>query len=428
MKRKRYLLLGIVLGAAMGWALGFLRLPHLDKNNSFWVGFLASLAFVSFVLILVFVWKKNSLLTRLMGKGGSGESNGRPRSATRVYAIIWILVSLFIVSGGLASAWMIYQQNELLHQQTLTQNKKIQEQSQLIDAVRKSNVVFLTSSITENIEDEIREDGEVSEGTIRRIAALSNSFKPYQYYEGDSISEKKLSLERGQLLLDLSLMDIDSGSFARIKQRTTFSGADLRGVDLSGIDLSGIDLTKAHLGDAKLNGTNFAGADLRKVSFWGANLDSAAFFKSDMRQADLSWADMNHVTLDSVIMNGAILKNTKLINADMTGADFQWGISDGAMLNGAIMIGCDMEGTILTKANLTNANLTEANLRRVDLRDASMTNTELTNASVAEEEWIEKLEEWRVIGMAEIKNSYTVVDDTSGRIKWSEHCLAPLKK
>jgi hypothetical protein len=53
MKRKRYLLVGLVFGAVIGWALGFLRLPYLEKNDSFLLGFISALAFVSLVLLLL---------------------------------------------------------------------------------------------------------------------------------------------------------------------------------------------------------------------------------------------------------------------------------------------------------------------------------------------------------------------------------------
>ncbi len=454
--RKRFLLAGIVLGAAMGWAMGYLRLPHLEKNSSFWVGFLASLALVSFLLSMVYLWNKNSLLTRLLAgdtdedqsdenksdenkpsenqsskhqshpddrSGQFNSTKSRRTAGLRAYSMIWILVSLFIVFGGLASTLMIYQQNELLKLQTKDQNKSLKEQSELIESVRKSNVVFLTSSIADNIAHELESDGKLSEATILRIAALSNSCEPARFFEHDSLSVKALSLERGQLLLTLALMDIDSLSFARIKEEASFSGADLRGANLRGVDLSGVDLKGTDLRDANLSGANLSGADLREVNLWGANLDSADLGTADMRRVDLSWADLNAANLQNVVMDGAILKNTKMVNANLSEAIFQWGKSDGAILNGANMTRIDMEGTGLKRTNMTNANLTEANMRRTDLRDATLKGAELTNASVAEEDWIDQLNGWQVIGANEIIATYKVVDDTSGRIKFSEHCL-----
>ena len=38
MKGKRFLLLGLVLGGVIGWALGYLRFPYLEKSGSFLVG------------------------------------------------------------------------------------------------------------------------------------------------------------------------------------------------------------------------------------------------------------------------------------------------------------------------------------------------------------------------------------------------------
>ena len=66
MKGKRYLLIGLVFGIMIGWALGFLRLPYIEKNFSFLLGFIAALVLVSLLLVLLNVWNQNLLfdLTR----------------------------------------------------------------------------------------------------------------------------------------------------------------------------------------------------------------------------------------------------------------------------------------------------------------------------------------------------------------------------
>ena len=67
MKGKNGLLIGLVFGIMIGWALGFLRLPYIEKNFSFLLGFIAALVFVSLLLLLLATWNRNFLFG-LMGK------------------------------------------------------------------------------------------------------------------------------------------------------------------------------------------------------------------------------------------------------------------------------------------------------------------------------------------------------------------------
>src|SRR5689334_12928975 len=99
MKATRNLLIGVILGAVLGWALGFLRFPYIEKNSSFLLGFITCLAFVSLILILLFIWKKNSLPVRLISKSPTTQDSN---NITRTRTFIWIWVSAFIVFGGLS--------------------------------------------------------------------------------------------------------------------------------------------------------------------------------------------------------------------------------------------------------------------------------------------------------------------------------------
>src|SRR6266446_7653368 len=170
MKATRNLLIGVILGAVIGWALGFLRFPYIEKNSSFLLGFIACLAFVSLTLILLFIWKKNSLLVRMISKTPTTQNSNNP---SRTYAVIWILVSAFIVFGGLISSFMIYKQNELLKGKTQDQNKRIREQSELIESVRRSSLVILMNDILDKVDDDLKNNpkGKLSDKTIASIVA-----------------------------------------------------------------------------------------------------------------------------------------------------------------------------------------------------------------------------------------------------------------
>jgi uncharacterized protein YjbI with pentapeptide repeats len=419
MKAIRYLLIGIILGAVIGWALGFLRFPYIEKNSSFLVGFIACLAFVSLGLILLFIWKKNSLLVRLISKTPTTQTLN---NAIRIYAVIWILVSAFIVFGGLISSFLIYKQNELFETRTQDQNKRIQEQSELIESVRRSSLAILMNDILDKVDNDLKNNpgGRLSDKTIASIVAAFNyTFTPYRYWEGDSLSDKKLSPEKGQLLLALCTKNIDSSSFDKIKLNAHFSGADLRGVNLACVDLSGSDLKDVDFKDADLSRADLSGADLREADLGGINLNRANLSGADLRRSDLSWAEMNEIELDSANLNGADLTNAQLRKADLRRATFQVAKLDGALLNEANLEGGYIVDASLVKANLTKADLTKADANHANFNEAIMSEIELTNTDV-DKDWLEKLNNWQITGAEEIQKSYKIIqyETAHGEIRY----------
>jgi uncharacterized protein YjbI with pentapeptide repeats len=421
MKGKRYLLIGASLGLIMGWALGFLRLPVLEKNHSFWIGFGASLALVLFIISLLFVWNKSAILTRLIGKKPTTEA---PNTDAQNHRILWIIISVFILVGGLVTSSMTYTQSQLFEAQFNIQNKRIQEQSELIVSIRKGNLIFLMNNLLDKVDDELKEspNGILSDAVIARIAALGHSFKPYKFLEGDSLSTKVLSPERGLLLLALSVLNIDSSSFDKIKRNTTFSNADLSGANLKNVDLSWVNLKNANLKDADLSGTSFKNANLKGATLWGGHFNKANFNRANMEKADLRWAEFNEAELKSANLNGANLMNAKLRAANLSGTTFQWAKLGSTMFNQANLTDCNLLGANLTKANLTKTDLSRALLERVNLSEGILIEAKLANANV-EKNWLKKLDGWQTIGTKDILASYKITTDTSGKYKNSKFQL-----
>jgi len=408
MKGKKYLLIGLFFGMVIGWALGFLRLPYLEKNYSFLLGFIAALALASLVLMLLAAWNRN-LLSGLIGKKTvAGDSQ-----STRAHTFISIMLLGFLVLGGVVGGLTIYRQNESFKLQIQNQDKKLQEMAALVETVKKDDLKPLMHSILEELGEELkRTPGRALRDTIiGRLAALSFAFKPYKYIEADSLSEKAYSPERGQLLQALVLLNIDSGSFAQIKGKTGFAGADLRGADLKGLDLSGINLKEANLKNADLSGSNLKGANLGAANLWGANLNQANLSNTDLKRADLSWAQLNEASLILANLNGAKLTNAQLRKADLTGASFQWAQSGGALFNEANLTNVNFTGSNLTKVNLSQADLSGADLRKINLSEAVLVGVRLEKA-LADEKWLEKLAQWRPTGVQELREGYTLVNDT----------------
>ena len=404
MKKKGYLLTGLVFGIVVGWALGFLRLPYLEKNFSFLLGFVAALACVSLVLLLLNVWN-----SRLIGK----KTVDGPSNNTSLYTYLWTILAGVLLLGGIVSGFAIYRRIESLKLQIQKQDKDLQKMAVLVEFVKKQNLEPLMRNLLDDVGKELkRKPGStLHDTTIARIAALSLFFKPYQYIDADSLSEAVCSPERGQLLQALILMKIDSVSFARIKRKALFAGADLRGADLKGLDLSGINLAEANLKNADLAGVNLSGANLSGANLWGVNLNQVNLSHADLKKADLNWAKLNGATLNMANLNGVTLMNAQLIQADLSAATVQFAQLGGALFNDANLTRVNFSSTNLTKANLSRANLSDADLREINLSEADVVGIEM-NKAVVDENWLEQLKKWQPNGAKELQDRYTVVNDT----------------
>ena len=416
MKSKRNLLISIFLSGLLGWIAGYLRLPDLASDSSFLLGFIASLSFFFLSYLLLQVWNKNAGLI----KGGSGETADGANAGTKTSRLIWALIALFIVLGGLVSSFVFFKQNADLKGQVQEQELQIRQQAERIEAGEKNNMAALMSTTFAQIDKELNQSLErsLSEETIERIAVLGYSFKPYQSLEGDSLSEKKLSPERGQLLLALSKMNMDSISFASVKSKTSFAEADLRGANLKGADLSGVRLKDANLKDANLLAANLDSADLRNANLWGANLEKAHLVNADLRRTDFRWANLDSANLKAANLDGIDLRSAKLRKANLNGVKIQWANLSGALMVEANLSEADFFGSNLSKTDLKGADLRDANFRRLKLQGANLQGAQMAKASVEETDWLEKLKEWQVIGAKEIQATYKMIDDASGRTKF----------
>lgn len=417
MKEKRNLIAGLILGGVIGWTLGFLRLPYVEKNVSFWMGFVLCLALVFLGAVLMFVWNKNKTLLDLIDQRTDNNSG----AATRTYRLLWMTVATFILLGGGVSTWLIMKQNRFFEVQALQQQEKTAEQAAMMASTRKSNLLVLMNVLFDKIDEELKNNPQrtLSEETIARIIALNHSFQPYRYLEGDSLSERKLSPERGQLLLLLSTFDIDTSSFNKIKSQTSFYGADLENANLAGANLSGIDLREANLNDANLSGAHLDRADLGKASLLRCNLSQSDLNQTNLEAADLRWANLSDANLrgadlDIVEMTAATLTRADLRNAIITYAELS-----GVFLNEADLTGSNLNGTNLENANLSGALVKDVNLRVANLTEAILEKTSLEGADlhgvmVADDSWLEKLDQWQVTGAEAIRKGYYIQLDKSG--------------
>lgn len=453
MKASGKLIIGFILSALIVGALVMVCMPFIIKNASFLMGVITGLVVASLSFVILLVGKRRSYLKRLRGNQSTKDDTA---STTDSQGYTWILASVLIVLMGIVAGFVVFKQNEVFKTKALYQRAYITQQSELIESNRIKGMVVLMENLLDKIDEELEEGPErvLSDETIGRIAALSYSFKPYTSFEGDTLSERKLSPERAQLLLALSNMNIDTSSLSKIMVQSQFAGADLREAELGGAYLRRADLNGADLRGANLKGADLSEADLRTTDLWGAHLQKAELTSANLKRANLGWADMNGANLKGANLNGADMASVKLRTADLSGALIQWADLNGAFLDGANMIGADLYGTNLLRANLTAVNLSEANLTAVNLSDANLkeanlravklrlsnlssanlsgvnlssaslleaelTGAELTGVIISDENWFNMLNEWLVIGAKDIQEKYKIeVENSDDQIRY----------
>ncbi|MBU3009980.1 pentapeptide repeat-containing protein [Polaribacter vadi] len=203
----------------------------------------------------------------------------------------------------LPTTLMIYQ-NSLLKKQ----NRKIQEQTHLAEASRRSAQMFIMGDILSDINTELetKKNKKLSKTLVSRIVGLSRAMKPYRYLVDDALIAKSISPERGQLLITLCKSDLNPAFFEdQILQESDFTQAELKGANLYNVILRGINLKDADLSDAIL-----VNIDAKRAIFENANL----------KNADLGYANLSNAVLKNSNLSSAILLKTKLNKVNFTNA------------------------------------------------------------------------------------------------------------
>ena len=297
------------------------------------------------------------------------------------------------------------------------QQSQIDRQTALLDSGRQVGMINRMNIVLANVSKELDQTRErkLSDETIEQIAALSYSFTSHLYLDYDGIPSNMRSPERGQLLLLLSSMHIDTGCLKHIMKKTSFAGAILRDANLEGINLYGVNLQGADLQDANLIGAHLDGANLSFANLWGADLHQANLAGANLKRADLSWSNLNGADLQWTNLQEADLVAAKARKTKFRGSFLQWADLGGASLNEADLENTDMFRCNLKKAQLENANLggsiltyailSEANLHGLNLADAV-----LSNLIISDQHWLKRLEDWQVNGAFEIQRKYKMIE------------------
>ena len=383
------MLIGVVLGMAIGWALGYLGLPYFQHDAAFAIGFATCVA------VTVVIWLLVS------------------RKVRRRYA--WLAGVLGILAAGAVSGWWIAGKRAALQADLDRQQQLVQQQAALIQAEKNAGQMQVLADLMGRVQDELQErsDGTLSTTTISKIAALSHALPPYISAAGATGEVRARSPERGQLLLALQAMKLDTETWDLILRDSRFSGADLRGAALSNAYLARADLVGADFRDADLTGADLSIADLTEAGMWGARLNGADLHRAVLKRAMLAWAELYDANLDSTKLEEANMSNARMKRSSIRNATAKWVDLRGADLQHAVLTNADLTGAKLQRTRLHQADCTHANLTLARLRETDLSETVLQQVAVFEADWIEKLEQWQVVGAAAISQTYRLVEDPS---------------
>ena len=334
----------------VGWGFGYIRLPYLELNWSFWIGFVTSLGFV-FSCLAFLALRRLKINDKL---GLSESSSTKPIVSLLLCAVICFVFSIIYLGVS----------NRNLRALKNKKENDIASKNNQIKSLEQHKLSIVMSSILLDAKEKIRtsESNELSDETIAGIIDLSNLFKPYKQIGWSAAGNVELSPQRGQMLIFLAKMNMSESSFTKIKLGANFSYADLRNVDLSGIDLSGINLNKSSLKAATLISTKFANADLSEAYLNKAVLRKSILSGANLDHTNFSWADMLECNLDSAVLNSACLKNANLTMASCINSEMKHTILTGAMLLNSDFNGCNLYHADLKRANFTNVDFSETNL------------------------------------------------------------------
>lgn len=320
-------------------------------------------------------------------------------SANLIGHLVYRFTRLGLIGLVIASIPIIllYKQNQKIDTQNeliTKQNKRLDQQTYLQEAERRSSLVFLFSNIMDAIDEELKNDvgikgkRDLSPQLIGRIIALSQSLKPYHYMDGDSLINKPLSPERGQLLISLINSNLDDNTFEKIILKSDFSFADLKNVELKGINLR-----SAKLSNSDLSYANLEDAIMREIELTGARLEAATLSNSDLRYANMNGANLSKSKIENADMRNIFMENADLSGANLKGTNLSsnsriWGGPQVlfnkmyTMLNDSDLIGANLVDVNLTNVNLHNSDLSKADIRNTIFKNAFLRNVKIDSAIV----------------------------------------------
>ncbi|MCG8330849.1 MAG: pentapeptide repeat-containing protein [Chitinophagales bacterium] len=266
-----------------------------------------------------------------------------------------------------------------------TQNYRINIQNNLLEADRRSALIFLMSNILDKVDEEIQvqkqkinKESQINDSTkfslsnnlINRITALSKALMPYRLLEGDTLSAKLVSPERGQLFIALMQNNFDSLTQKAIVKYSNFSYATV-----SGIDLRSSFLERAGLSASNIVGIDFRGGSYTGIHFLGSYMQSAFFTDSKLDYSNFDESTISESYFRNADLSNASFKKVHIRlsyfdNSNLRGADFSQAYLSFTTFYGADFSEADLSGTRLYGSSFVDAIFNNANLSNVNFKGA----------------------------------------------------------
>lgn len=181
--------------------------------------------------------------------------------------------------------------------------------------------------------------------------------------------------------VSLSGLDLSHARLVRCSLRgAQLSGATLTGADLSEAVLVRADVVRANLRNAVLRGADFEEAALRDANLERASCDDARFVRADLSRANLAYVTASRADFSHAVLKEAELKQAKLQNANIEGASLRDALATRIDLSHASGENVDLRGAMLRDGKLCRAKLRSAKLDGADLQGADLTEADLRGA------------------------------------------------
>lgn len=229
-----------------------------------------------------------------------------------------IFQSLFILMGAIVGSIFIRNQNDLIKIQNNLIEKEIvrlDQQTYLQEAERRSGLVFLFSNIMDLLDQELKEDynsdgiRNISPQLSGRIISLSQRLQPYKFLDGDTLSKDALSPERGQLLINILKSDLDQETLDILLSESNFQYSLFSGITFSKVALNSIDLSYSTFNRVTFDSVIFNDAVFDKVNFNKISFNTTVFSFAQFENSKIGIAGNHDLSLEySDLINSVILE------------------------------------------------------------------------------------------------------------------------
>ncbi|MGB5024278.1 MAG: pentapeptide repeat-containing protein [Saprospiraceae bacterium] len=393
----------LFISMLIGWVFGYIKVPYIEINNSFWIDFAGCIGIIALVISLYWIWNHNKSANNFESVFNLGSNPIKQKFFKFTVLISFVCAVLF--SCFLFS----YLFNKNLYENLNLAKEELKEFRNSINLEQQKNNISLILELIHKLDSTKENSLNTSEmdDMVERIAALSSSFKITKEWDMENKVYQSLSSERGLLLLVLITTIRDSNYFKKIKQNVSFYGADLRNADLHDQNLSGIDLTYANLQYANLEGVNLNHANLTGANMIGVNLNKARLVGTKLISAKLNWAKINEADLHLAKLDTADLSNTTIQNSKLNHSTLIQ-----AVLCNAILHQSDLSYSVMSGTNMSNANLSKTKLNFADIYNTNLNDAILEDA-IIHEKWIERLNERNNFGVNGLLDKYQMVADST---------------